>query len=417
MSLEVGGADEVSGYTLAVIDSGLGMPPADIEAANRRLAGEESFTIAPSKYLGHYVAGNLAARHGIGVRLDASPGNGITATVNIPPALLTSEPVVGVPAVPPDDRRELPTAGTPVAQEPAGVAVMAGAAVAGTQGPGTEEPGDAWRNGELQAGVTSSWPAPVGLSSGTPPPEPPPSRTQSGLVKRSRANGTGPGGAEPGPAAVEAPTGPPTAGPNGDLLAALSRHSANLQGIPGRGGQALYPPPSARGPQSVPPGSAAPPRPPTRRPAAGVGDPTARHDHIPGGEGWQHPPRPAEPATRGPDVGGGRSPHPPSGVPGPEGPTGPGPARGPEAGPPLTRRVRGAQMPTTSPMSLRRTTGEQPAATGGPAARPRDRAQPPQQTRSADDVYSFLTSFTAGVRRGLDDARLQDRPGDDNGSR
>jgi hypothetical protein len=68
-------------------------------------------------------------------------------------------------------------------------------------------------------------------------------------------------------------------------------------------------------------------------------------------------------------------------------------------------------------MSLRRTTGEQPAATGGPAARPRDRAQPPQQTRSADDVYSFLTSFTAGVRRGLDDARLQDRPGDDNGSR
>ena len=31
------------------------------------LAGEESFTVAPSKYLGHYVAGNLAARHDIRV--------------------------------------------------------------------------------------------------------------------------------------------------------------------------------------------------------------------------------------------------------------------------------------------------------------------------------------------------------------
>ena len=100
MSPSVAGAGEVSGYTLAVIDSGLGMPPADVEAANRRLAGAESFTIAPSKYLGHYVAGNLAARHGIGVRLDASPGNGITATVNIPPALLTVEPAAGAPVMP-----------------------------------------------------------------------------------------------------------------------------------------------------------------------------------------------------------------------------------------------------------------------------------------------------------------------------
>ncbi len=40
------------GYTLAIIDSGLGMPAGDIVAANRRLAGAESFTVAPSKYLG-----------------------------------------------------------------------------------------------------------------------------------------------------------------------------------------------------------------------------------------------------------------------------------------------------------------------------------------------------------------------------
>ena len=83
------GADG-GGYTLAIIDSGLGMPAGDVAAANRRLAGAECFTIAPSKYLGHYVAGNLAARHGIRVHLDNSPGNGITATIDLPVDLLTT---------------------------------------------------------------------------------------------------------------------------------------------------------------------------------------------------------------------------------------------------------------------------------------------------------------------------------------
>ncbi|HEX8804390.1 MAG TPA: nitrate- and nitrite sensing domain-containing protein, partial [Acidimicrobiales bacterium] len=71
------------GYSLAVIDAGFGMSPGDIERANRRLAGTESFTVAPSKYLGHYVAGNLAARHGIHLQLGNSPGHGVTATIDI----------------------------------------------------------------------------------------------------------------------------------------------------------------------------------------------------------------------------------------------------------------------------------------------------------------------------------------------
>ena len=83
------GAGEPGGYVLAIIDFGLGMPEADLAAANRRLAGAESFTVAPSKYLGHYVAGNLAARHGIRVHLQHSPGSGITATVALPANLLT----------------------------------------------------------------------------------------------------------------------------------------------------------------------------------------------------------------------------------------------------------------------------------------------------------------------------------------
>jgi signal transduction histidine kinase len=91
------------GYTLAVIDHGVGMVPADVERANRRLAGAESFRVAPSKYLGHYVAGKLAARHGIAVSLrsagidegagnGSSAGSGVTATIGIPPELVTAAP-------------------------------------------------------------------------------------------------------------------------------------------------------------------------------------------------------------------------------------------------------------------------------------------------------------------------------------
>ena len=86
------------GYTLAAIDAGLGMRPVELDRANRRLAGAESFTIAPSKYLGHYVAGHLAARHGIEVRLHASQGGGITAVVQLPTTLLVdAQPPVPAP--------------------------------------------------------------------------------------------------------------------------------------------------------------------------------------------------------------------------------------------------------------------------------------------------------------------------------
>jgi hypothetical protein len=37
----------------------------------------------------------------------------------------------------------------------------------------------------------------------------------------------------------------------------------------------------------------------------------------------------------------------------------------------------------------------------------------PEQKRTADDVYSFLTSFTAGVQRGLDEAG-HDTPPEEN---
>jgi hypothetical protein len=67
--------------------------------------------------------------------------------------------------------------------------------------------------------------------------------------------------------------------------------------------------------------------------------------------------------------------------------------------PPLARRARGAQMPATEPLAVRRT-GREAASAPGSAVGP-----PPEVRRTANDVYSLLTSFTAGVRRGLDEAK------------
>jgi signal transduction histidine kinase len=103
-AVQVQGRPADDGYILAVIDNGFGMGPAELAQANRRLARAEAFTVAPSKYLGHYVAGTLAARHGIAVRLQALPTGGLTAIVHLPPSVLTTDapqqPALGSPPGP-----------------------------------------------------------------------------------------------------------------------------------------------------------------------------------------------------------------------------------------------------------------------------------------------------------------------------
>ena len=76
------------GYVLAVVDQGVGMSQEQLDISNRRLAGQESFTVAPSRYLGHYVAGHLATTLGVTIRLEQEPTSGITARIEIPPTLL-----------------------------------------------------------------------------------------------------------------------------------------------------------------------------------------------------------------------------------------------------------------------------------------------------------------------------------------
>jgi hypothetical protein len=65
----------------------------------------------------------------------------------------------------------------------------------------------------------------------------------------------------------------------------------------------------------------------------------------------------------------------------------------------LARRVRGAQLPTTAPVQVRRGPAPDVAA---PAVGP---APTPEERQSAGAVYSYLTSFNAGVQRGRDEAR------------
>ena len=92
--VEVHGRMTRHGYLLAVIDQGIGMPADELAQANERLAGRESYTVAPSRYLGHYVAGSLAQRIGVTVDLSESPTGGITAKINVPSAVLDEVPAL-----------------------------------------------------------------------------------------------------------------------------------------------------------------------------------------------------------------------------------------------------------------------------------------------------------------------------------
>jgi len=382
-SVEIHGTHHTNGYTLAIIDNGFGMPTDDITQANRRLAGAESFTIAPSKYLGHYVAGNLAARHNIHLQLAPTPGTGITATINIPAALLTTDTPTPdrTPAHPRQAKAgisdggrqattgtltgELAAIGTsPVATlEPPARAVGAvgllgtfgtggGPAQGGSTGP-TASPGPTGWTGPASAVGRVEATGPAGLvgpartpASSAPPagqarpsgPAAPPERSWAarGGPTVPFSPSALPTGSDrtPGGLAKRAPRGPAPAARNDpsipdDLLANLARHHRNLSG-PARHAEGRRAQRDRRPERPTAPQAAAP--------------------------AWAAPAAPAPSVTT-------------SG---------------------LARRVRGANLPT---------------ADLPPVRRGHDHSGPDADRRSAEEVYGFLRSFTTGVQRGLDDAR------------
>ena len=101
--VRVGGQKVGSGYVLEVEDQGLGMTDGELEAVNRRLAGDPATGPDPGQGLGAWVAGRLAERHGVRVQLRRSPYGGVTALVFLPERLVVSS---GKPG--PDPRRRRP---------------------------------------------------------------------------------------------------------------------------------------------------------------------------------------------------------------------------------------------------------------------------------------------------------------------
>ncbi|MFZ0159615.1 MAG: nitrate- and nitrite sensing domain-containing protein [Kineosporiaceae bacterium] len=97
--VEIQGRQQAGGYLIAITDQGVGMTSEELRLANSRLRGEGDFIAAPTRFLGHFVVGELARQISAQVELLPSPVVGVTARVTLPPALLTlPRSIVGAPA-------------------------------------------------------------------------------------------------------------------------------------------------------------------------------------------------------------------------------------------------------------------------------------------------------------------------------
>jgi Histidine kinase-, DNA gyrase B-, and HSP90-like ATPase len=99
--VRVSGQRVGSGHVLEVEDQGLGMTDAELEAVNRRLAGDPAAGDGLGQGLGTWVAGRLAERHDVRVQLRRSSSGGVTALVFFPEPLVVRAQPAGRGAPPP----------------------------------------------------------------------------------------------------------------------------------------------------------------------------------------------------------------------------------------------------------------------------------------------------------------------------
>jgi signal transduction histidine kinase len=76
------------GFMVTVNDDGIGMSSDKLEAANRRIELAATQEETPSKFLGLFVVGRLAARRSVSVRLYESPSGGVAVRVALPDSAL-----------------------------------------------------------------------------------------------------------------------------------------------------------------------------------------------------------------------------------------------------------------------------------------------------------------------------------------
>ena len=420
--VEVAGHMSAEGYTLTIVDHGLGMSDEDLARSNQRLAGEESFTIAPSRYLGHYVAGHLAGRLNVTVLLSDTPGGGITATITIPlealaidelapdtpepamspngfdpmeatppPAPLEPTPPVGWP-VPPTRSDGMPPAAPIRRQSPRPVEQAVGHSAAAPVVP--DAPGQ------------PAFPAPV--RSRTPPPirpnGPPPAPVAPSHVPAAARF--------PVPAPAPAPAPQPASAPTPTPFPASSPAPAPFPpAAPAAPTPAPAPAPApAPFPASSPAPAPAPTPPPTPDPAPFPKFPVA-------------PVEPAAPAKPAPTPVFPRTPAPerrlaPTARSNGGGTAQPAAHRKREAAPHggttpngLRKRVKGGQMPNQGGLLVNRRAqpADAPPDTAPQAAA--TTATDDDGSTTADNVFDFLSSFEAGAQRGRKEAgQVDDDP-------
>ncbi len=201
------------GYVLVIVDAGIGMSVADLDIANQRLEGLGSEGDVPGRYLGHFVAGRLAARHDLSISLQASHSGGLVARVRIPGTLIeatvadlsaaaevrsvpeqaprrTEPPVIVSPgpvdvALPPDDAFTAFMGGPPPA--------------AASSAPRSDEPSEAWYmnftgpaaddEGDARASATEEGAA-ASQEPGAPSYEPGPTSYNGNIPYGTGANGS-----------------------------------------------------------------------------------------------------------------------------------------------------------------------------------------------------------------------------------
>jgi signal transduction histidine kinase len=88
--VEVRAERVANGFAIEVEDRGLGIAPDQLSDLNARLANPPDFDIVDADRLGLFVAGLLAARHGVEVSLTPSPYRGTKAIVLLPDELVLS---------------------------------------------------------------------------------------------------------------------------------------------------------------------------------------------------------------------------------------------------------------------------------------------------------------------------------------
>jgi len=87
--VEVRAERVANGFAVEVEDRGLGIPAEQLTELNAKLTDPPDFDMADADRLGLFVAGRLAARHGVHVSLAPSPYRGTKAVVVFPDSIVT----------------------------------------------------------------------------------------------------------------------------------------------------------------------------------------------------------------------------------------------------------------------------------------------------------------------------------------